>query len=45
MPAVGAFDVDYLSYLEAWVENGHAPDLMIGAHPKSETMQIGTNYR
>jgi Tannase and feruloyl esterase len=30
----GAFDVDYLSYLEAWVEKGHAPDLMIGAHPK-----------
>jgi Tannase and feruloyl esterase len=28
----GAFAVDYLSYLEAWVEHGQAPDKMIGAH-------------
>jgi hypothetical protein len=28
----GAFAVDYLSYLEAWVEQGRAPDKMIGAH-------------
>jgi len=28
----GANDFDYLSYLEDWVENGHAPDRMIGAH-------------
>jgi hypothetical protein len=27
---VSAFD--YLSYLEAWVERGQAPDVMIGAH-------------
>jgi hypothetical protein len=32
----GAFAVDYLSYLESWVEQGHAPDVMIGAHVKSE---------
>jgi feruloyl esterase len=28
----GAFAIDYLSYLEAWVEKGQAPDVMIGAH-------------
>jgi hypothetical protein len=28
----GAFAVDYLSYLEAWVELGRPPDVMIGAH-------------
>src|SRR6202023_751233 len=28
----GANDFDYLSYLEDWVENGHAPDKMIGTH-------------
>ncbi len=28
----GAFAVDYLSYLEAWVDSNHAPDHMIGAH-------------
>jgi feruloyl esterase len=28
----GAFAIDYLSYLEAWVEHGQAPDVMIGAH-------------
>jgi feruloyl esterase len=32
----GAFAVDYLSYLEAWVETGRAPDVILGAHPKSE---------
>jgi feruloyl esterase len=32
----GAFAVDYLSYLESWVEQGHAPDVMLGAHVKSE---------
>lgn len=33
----GAFAVDYLSYLEAWVEPGHAPDVMVGA--RSEGLQ------
>src|ERR1700722_9626339 len=28
----GAFDVDYLSYLEAWVEGGKTPEKLIGAH-------------
>jgi hypothetical protein len=28
----GAFAVDYLAYLESWVEQGHAPEVMIGAH-------------
>ena len=33
----GAFAIDYLSYLEAWVERGQAPDMMIAAHPKEES--------
>jgi feruloyl esterase len=28
----GADDIDYLNYLEAWLEKGQAPDKMIGAH-------------
>jgi len=28
----GAFAIDYLSYLEAWVEHRNAPDKLIGAH-------------
>lgn len=28
----GPFLIDYLSYLEAWVEQGKAPDTIIGAH-------------
>jgi len=28
----GATSIDYLSYLEAWVEQNRAPDKMIGAH-------------
>lgn len=28
----GAFAVDFLSYLEAWVEQRRAPDVIIGAH-------------
>ena len=28
----GPFAVDFLSYMEAWVEQGRRPDLMIGAH-------------
>lgn len=32
----GPFAIDYLSYLEDWVEKGKAPDVMIGAHvPKA----------
>jgi feruloyl esterase len=32
---VSAFD--YLSYLEAWVERGQAPDVMIGAHHRGSS--------
>lgn len=33
----GAFAVDYLDYMEKWVEKDQAPDVMIGAHvPKYE---------
>lgn len=28
----GPWAIDYLSYLTDWVEQGHAPDVMIGAH-------------
>jgi len=28
----GAFAIDYLTYLENWVEKGEAPEVMIGAH-------------
>jgi pimeloyl-ACP methyl ester carboxylesterase len=28
----GAFAVDYLSYLEQWVEKQHAPDRIVGSH-------------
>ena len=28
----GPFAIDYVSYMEAWVEHGQAPDVMIGAH-------------
>jgi Tannase and feruloyl esterase len=30
----GAWVIDYLSYLEAWVEQGRAPDMLAGAHVK-----------
>jgi len=30
----GAWAIDYLSYMEAWVERGQAPVKMIGAHIK-----------
>jgi feruloyl esterase len=35
----GAFAVDYLTYLEDWVERGKAPDEMIGAHVDSSYLQ------
>jgi feruloyl esterase len=31
----GAFAVDYLRYLENWMERGKAPDEMVGAHVES----------
>jgi len=40
----GANDFDYLSYLEDWVENGHPPDKMVGAHVDLEKfMQVHAN--
>ncbi|MEA3161032.1 MAG: Tannase and feruloyl esterase, partial [Gammaproteobacteria bacterium] len=30
--AEGACVIDYLSYLETWVENGKAPNAIIGVH-------------
>lgn len=35
----GAYAIDYLSYLEAWVEQGQAPDKMIGANLNDLTPQ------
>ena len=32
----GADSINYLDYLEKWVEKGQAPDVMIGAHAKAE---------
>lgn len=32
----GTVAIDYLSYLEDWVERGNAPDVIIGAHVKPE---------
>jgi feruloyl esterase len=32
----GAFDVDWLSYLEAWVEQGRPPQKVIGSHVELE---------
>lgn len=34
----GAWDIDYLAYLETWVERGKAPDVMIGKHEVDYTM-------
>jgi feruloyl esterase len=33
----GAYSIDYLSYLEAWVERSEAPDVMQAVHPRSES--------
>lgn len=33
----GAFAIDYLTYLEAWVEKGQVPDKLIGAHIENIT--------
>ena len=37
----GPSSVDFLSYIEAWVENNQAPDVVIGAHP---TESGGTSF-
>ena len=30
----GPYEVDFLTYIETWVEQGKAPDVMVGKHPK-----------
>jgi hypothetical protein len=40
----GAFAVDYLSYLEAWVEKGQAPDKIIAAHINNMSWGDAFNY-
>jgi feruloyl esterase len=34
----GAYVIDSLKYLEDWVEQGRAPDVLIGAHPKDKDL-------
>jgi len=34
----GPWSIDYLDYLEKWVEQGKAPDVMIGAHFTDDAM-------
>jgi hypothetical protein len=36
----GPFAVDYLSYLEAWVEKGKAPEKLVGSHVKLEDLKL-----
>lgn len=39
----GAFAIDYLAHMEDWVENGNAPDVLIGVHPNVPVDSAGTN--
>ena len=41
----GVFAFNYLSYLEAWVERGQAPDVMVGAHVKDLAPGAGYGVR
>jgi len=36
----GPYAIDYLSYLEAWVEKGHPPDKLIGSHVKVDEVMM-----
>jgi hypothetical protein len=36
----GAWMIDYLNYLETWVEKGRAPDVMIGVHPEATSKPL-----
>ena len=40
----GAYAIDYLSYMEEWVEEGKAPDVMMGHHPSHQTDRFGTDF-
>ena len=39
-----AYAIDYLSYMEQWVEAGQAPDRLLGIHPKEQTDRFGTDF-
>jgi feruloyl esterase len=43
-PAEGADVVDWLSYLEAWAEDGQAPDRVIGSHLRTEPPPDETKF-
>lgn len=36
----GAFGIDYLSHLETWVEQGQAPDKVVGSHVRVDDLNI-----
>jgi hypothetical protein len=40
----GASAIDYLSYLEAWVEQGKAPDMLLSAHLKDHQQGHSTKF-
>lgn len=39
----GAYAIDYLAYMEDWVEKGEAPDVLIGVHPNVRVDSAGTD--
>ncbi len=39
----GAYAIDYLSYLEAWVERGTPPDKLVGAHVNEKYLEAQPN--
>ena len=41
----GAFAVDYLKYLESWVEQGRAPEMMMGAHVDTDYLLKQTSEK
>ncbi|MDG2241869.1 MAG: tannase/feruloyl esterase family alpha/beta hydrolase [Rhodospirillaceae bacterium] len=40
----GAYAIDYLSYMEEWVEQGRPPDVLTGYHPEEQTDRFGTDF-
>lgn len=42
----GAFAIDYIAHLEAWVERGQAPDVLVGAHlaGKNSSASVARSY-
>lgn len=39
----GAYAVNYLEYMEDWVENGNAPDMLTSVHPNVRVDSAGTD--